>query len=174
MLSVAPGKQAPRMTDIDLPRLAELDLDDILPDADFPTADFENFNPDVTAAGAPFIAAAVGGYVVEGEDALDRLERQVRARAEKAEDGRFNKTDALYQTVAPPPGVWDYRCRNCRFFQEGEGDDGGGHCEVVGHEEDPFGGRSISPEAWCLLWLPTDGTEWFDYIRRRAEGAGEG
>lgn len=161
------------MVDTPLDRLADFDPMEVLPDRNFLVEDLKNFNPDITVAALPFVVSTFGAYGIDGEEGVQVLEDKVRERAQHATDGRFNKTDALYQPMAPPPGVWDYRCQNCRFFIPGAGDDGGGHCGIVGHEEDPFGGRSISPEAWCALWLPEDGEEWFTYLKNAAEGTAD-
>lgn len=157
----------------ELPNVATPDIQRLLPDADFPQADLENFNPGVSLASPSVIAGTVAAYGVEGEEGVQSVADRVLERATRAENGRFNKTDVFYQPIAPPPGVWDYRCRNCRFYQGQPGEESEGLCEIVGHGEDPFGGRSISPEAWCALWLPEDGDEWFSWVKRRMEGTGE-
>lgn len=154
----------------DLPRVSDPDIMAALPSSDFPREDLENFNPTASLAGPPFVVGTVLAYGASGDDGLERLEQELRSNASNAEDGRYNKTDVWYQPIAPPPGVWDYRCRNCRFYIPGDDDSEYGGCQLVGHEEDPFGGRAISPEAWCAVWMPKDGTEWFDYISRRLEG----
>jgi len=160
------------MSEDDSGRLASIDWEKALPDFGFVKKDFENFNPDITISGPPFVLATVGAYSISGTKCIDRLEQRVRERSAHAKSGRFNKTDTLYSPIAPPNGAWDYRCRSCRFYQEEATENGGGRCAIVGHEEDPFGGTSISPEAWCALWLPEDGRQFLDYVKRRAEGSG--
>lgn len=150
--------------------LADLDVADALPSPNFPREDLQNFNPDVSIGGPLFVSATVAAYGISREEGLERLEELVRERAAEANGGKFNKPDALYSPAAPPPGAWDYRCTNCRFFQAGAGEGGGGLCELVGHEADPFGGESINPEAWCSLWMPLEDTPYLTYLKNRFEG----
>jgi len=153
--------------------LADIDLEAAFPDADFVQQDFENFNPQATVLGPPFVLASIVGYAIQRDDALDTLQRLVEEDAAQAENGKYNKTDALYSPIAPPPGAWDYRCEQCRFYKEGEGENGAGKCSIVGHEEDPWGGENIYPGAWCAYWLPYEGTEWFTWVTNIAEGTNQ-
>lgn len=153
--------------------VADLDIEEVLGEPDYPIQDLQNFNPDVTALGVPFIISTVVAYGIAQEQGLERVEEALRKRMAKAKDGRVNKTDALYSPIAPPPGAWDYRCRNCRFYVETDDEERGGKCEIVGHQGDPLGGRYISPEAWCALWMPLEGTEFLTYIKNRLEGRTE-
>ena len=57
-------------------------------------------------------------------------------------NGKFPKAKVLYIPVSPPPALWDYKCKKCRFWLPPNG------CSVVEGE--------ISPGGWCVIWLPPD------------------
>lgn len=147
---------------------ADLDLEDIIGDYDYPIKDVENFNPDATLFSLPFAVTTFAAYGIGGDESLDDLESALRTRAAKAKGGKFNKTDVLYSPIAPPPGAWDYRCRKCRFFEPGQSHSFG-LCEIVGHDEDPFGGERINSDAWCAMWMPQSGTPYLSYIKNKLE-----
>jgi len=122
-------------------------------------------------AGSPLnIAGLVGGYAIEGTNAQQSLASYIRAQAGEKEGGKISKKDVAYVPFPPfPPGLWDYRCRTCRFYRgEGEGTQDGARCSVVGQEGDPFGGAKIHAQGWCTLWLPPDDREALEGLREAA------
>lgn len=110
--------------------------------------------------------ALVSGYLLDGQRTYRDLDAYVRSQAGRGDGRKFSKTQVAYLPRTPlPPGFWDYRCQNCRFYQPGDEDsDGAGRCGVVGKEDDPFGGERIHPNGWCSAWLPLDNVEAFDYL----------
>ena len=121
------------------------------------------------------VPEVVGVSITRGEDGIAELERGVRELAAEKDGEKLHKHESLYAPQTPIPfGVWEYKCATCRFYVgPDESDDGSPKCQVVGREGDLFGGESVHPEAWCGLWLPNEGQEWFDYVRDRLEGEGE-
>lgn len=67
---------------------------------------------------------------------VDEIEQTVRER------GKFSKASVAYIPFSPPPVLWDYKCRKCRFWINPDA------CQAV--EGD------ISPKGWCVIWLPPD------------------
>jgi hypothetical protein len=116
--------------------------------------------------------AAVFGYALGGEATLSDLEATLRSRARATERGKVSKYDAYYAPQTPIPfGVWEYKCGTCRFYRgTGGRQSTGGVCEVVGHQEDWFGGESVHESGWCAMWLPKEGRRWFEYVTDRLEG----
>lgn len=116
--------------------------------------------------------ALAAGYAVEGGRASENFAEYIEAQADKHPDGKISKQDVFYAPQAPLPfGVWEYKCRTCRFYQpDSETDGEGPKCEVVGQRNDPFGRDRIHPEAWCTLWLPGSDEPWFNFARNRLEG----
>jgi len=120
-------------------------------------------NPVTSVATVP---ASIAGYAIDGDEGIEDLARGVKTRAMEEP---YSKFDAAYVPQTPyPPGLWDYKCATCRFYQPNG--DGQSKCSVVGEEDDPFGGAAVHPEAWCGLWLPMDGQGWFDWVTDRLEG----
>jgi hypothetical protein len=117
------------------------------------------------------LPATVFGYALGGEETLDGIEDILRARARNAERGKISKYDAFYAPQTPlPVGVWEYRCETCRFYNERESPGSGGpECDIVGHEEDWFGGTNVHPSGWCALWMPLEDQSWFEYVTERLE-----
>lgn len=68
---------------------------------------------------------------------VDEIEKRVD------EQGKFSKSAVAYFPLSPPPLVWDYKCKKCRFWEEPDG------CSVVEGK--------ISPRGWCAIWLPPEG-----------------
>lgn len=110
--------------------------------------------------------ALVAGYILDGGRTYRDLDAYIRSQAGRGDGRKFSKTQVTYSPVSPlPPGFWDYRCKNCRFYQPNAGEgEGAGRCAVVGKDADPFGGKKIHANGWCSAWLPEDGVEAFDYL----------
>lgn len=101
----------------------------------------------------------------EGEPGLSRIEQTIRDLADER-GGKFSKLNSYYVPFEIPPVFWEYRCETCRFYSAVT--DEVGECEVVGIEGDPLGGETISSQAYCAWWMPREGDEPFDWLRRRA------
>lgn len=117
---------------------------------------------------------SVISYAIEGEDGLSRLESIIRSRADQLNAGKISKFDTYYlpQSVFSP-GLWEYKCGTCRFYNERRAKGNvGGTCDVVGQDGDPFGGERIHPDAWCASWLPEEGRSWLEWGTDRLEGGG--
>jgi hypothetical protein len=124
-----------------------------------PTTEFR------AAATAP---ASVAGYLLDGEEGIDGLERGIRTQMPA---GKYPKRKSGYVPQSPfIPAAWEYKCATCRFYQNPDG--GESKCEVVGQEGDAFGGEKVHPEAWCGFWLPIEGQGFFEWARDRLEGDG--
>jgi hypothetical protein len=86
---------------------------------------------------------------------VHQIENQVNAT------GKFNKFEVLYTDLNPPPVMWDYKCKKCRFYgpqqmlKEGK-------CKVVKGD--------ISPEGWCGVWLPPANYKKFTYPKEAVKG----
>lgn len=121
--------------------------------------------------GPATVPASVAGYAVFGDKGTAKVEQEVRDWKRDLDGAKISKYDAYYLPETPIPyGVWEYRCRTCRFYTPPEEtEDGQARCEVVGQEGDMFGGERIHPSGWCSLWLPEDGEAWFDYVTERLE-----
>ena len=151
---------------IEYPNGAEVtgDLSNLLFGPDEPALDALAFSPGV-------IPASVIGYAVDGERGLSNIESAISDRADGLDAGKLSKYDVLYAPQAPIPfGVWEYKCKTCRFYERNGAK--GGHapgCQVVGQEGDPFGGEAVHPEAWCTLWLPEEERGFFTYLTERLE-----
>jgi len=78
--------------------------------------------------------ATVASYAVEGDQGVSRLEEIIRNRANRLETGKFSKYDSYYLPQSPLPfGVWEYKCRTCRFYNAREKVNArGATCNVVG------------------------------------------
>ena len=81
---------------------------------------------------------------------VDEIEETVRER------GKFPKSAVAYIPLSPPPVLWDYKCRKCRFWQEPAS------CIVVEGE--------ILPRGWCTIWLPPDDKPAFSWIGELLRG----
>lgn len=72
------------------------------------------------------------------------------------EHGKYSKQAVAYLPLSPPPVLWDYKCRKCRFWQEPNS------CTVVEGE--------ISPRGWCAVWLPPDDYKALSWPRELLSG----
>lgn len=169
-------------TDIRLPQVPDAegpaafvstpDPDEVVPDLGTLLAGPEEVNTGSFLFSPGVIPATVLGYTAGGEGTLSSIEDVLRERANRTDKGKISKFDAFYAPQTPLPfGVWEYKCETCRFYQQPRGGrNGSPACEVVGHEEDWFGGESVHPEGWCALWMPEAGRGFFEYATDRLEG----
>lgn len=81
---------------------------------------------------------------------VDEINTQVVAQ------GKFSKKQVAYIPFSPPPALWDYKCRKCRFWKGSE------VCSVVS--------GNISPRGWCVIWLPPDYSPAFSWVGELARG----
>lgn len=81
---------------------------------------------------------------------VDQIQQHV------AERGKFPKSAVAYLPLSPPPALWDYKCRKCRFWQ------GSDVCQVVEGK--------ISPRGWCAIWLPPDDYKAFSWPKELLSG----
>jgi len=81
---------------------------------------------------------------------VDEIEAYVQ------EHGKFQKSQVMYVPFSPPPFFWDYKCRKCLFWVDPD------VCKVVE--------GTISPKAWCALWLPPEGKAAFSWPNELLKG----
>lgn len=62
-----------------------------------------------------------------------------------ARNGKWRQFDVWYVPVSPPPGLYEYACRGCRFYQPENG------CVLV----EGF----IAKGGWCVTWVPPAGAK---------------
>lgn len=136
----------------------------------------DEISPESLLFGPGTVPASVASYAVAGDRGVGGVAQEVRDWATGLPSGKISKYDAYYFPETPLPyGVWEYRCRTCRFYVEADdSDDGEPKCEVVGQAGDLFGGEDIHPSAWCALWLPVDGRGWFEFVTERLESSSGG
>jgi hypothetical protein len=166
--------QLPRIpgTDFDPGSISLPDKDRVIPDTSY----LKELPTDIdysTLVKSPIILPEViARYQANGESGILAIEQRIRSNARKKEGGRFAKGSVHYTPQSPfPPVVWEYKCHTCRFYTPpDESPTGNPQCEVVGRGDNLLGGADIHPDAWCALWLPEDGKEWFEYVTDRLEG----
>lgn len=71
-------------------------------------------------------------------DALQELISEVE---QEATGGKLTKAEVGYLPVHPPPGLYNYKCSNCHWWEQG-------NCKVVQ--------GNISPNGWCFIWVPAN------------------
>lgn len=72
---------------------------------------------------------------------------------------KLPKALALYLPTAPPPAIFIYQCKYCRFFIEPN------DCSIVCRKGYPDY-NIISPIAWCILWVNKPEEKPFDWVIR--------
>lgn len=158
--------------EVNLRGVAGASMDRVIPDPEYLKTLPAQIDPSVFFRSPTVIAEVVGRYVNDGDQSVEDVAERVRDSAAEKPTGTFNKGSVHYAPQSPLPyGVWEYKCRTCRFYTPPEeSPDGNPRCEVVGRRDNPLGGENVHPEAWCALWLPEDGREWFEYVTDRMEG----
>lgn len=167
--------------DITLPKIPDGDG----PPAFVSTPDFDKAIPDIasvlTGPAEPDLeslvfspaipGATVFGYLFGGEDTLGGIEDILRQRANNLNNKKISKYDMYYTPQTPlPAGLWEYKCRTCRFYNKNNGRAGQNPtCEIVGQDDDWFGGRNVHPDGWCAGWLPKEGRGIFAFLTDRLE-----
>lgn len=154
--------------------LASVDWDRVIPDRSYPVRLPSEIDPGRFVKSPAVIPEVVAKYAVYGEKGVEEIAQRLRTQSKEKEGGKFGKGSVHYQPQSPfPPGVWEYKCETCRYYQPpGESAGTGPKCEMVGHEDNLFGGENVHPNGWCALWLPEEDEQWFDYIADRLEGEG--
>lgn len=148
------------------------DMDEVAPQIEQLLVWARDIDPENFARGLGVPHEAVARYALQGNPGIKKIDRTLRQRAREKDGGKFNKATAHYVPQTPlPVGVWEYKCHTCRYYVEPEESPSGRpQCEIVGQEHNLFGGENIHPDAWCALWLPEDGREWFEWATDRLEG----
>ncbi len=67
---------------------------------------------------------------------------------------KLPKSAVIYTEQAPPPVVFQYECRFCRFFMPPN------QCAIVEGE--------IRPTAWCIMYFPLPTELPFLWLARKA------
>ena len=70
--------------------------------------------------------------------------------------GKFSKWQVIYVPFSPPPAFWDYKCWKCRFWRDPDA------CSAVEGK--------ISPQGWCVIWLPPTAYQPFTWPKELLEG----
>lgn len=132
----------------------------------------DEISPESLLFGPSVVPRTVAGYMVAGENGVEDVEEDIREWSADVPGAKISKYDAYYFPQTPlPAGVWEYKCNTCRFYVDpDESSDGEAKCEVVGQAGDMLGGEDIHPQAWCALWLPQKGRDWFEFVTDRLEG----
>lgn len=84
---------------------------------------------------------SIGRAAADATWSVGKIEEWVKQVEEHvAVNGQYHHFGVLYSPWAPPPVLWDYKCRKCRWWQEPR------ECKVVMGD--------INGNGWCVLWVP--------------------
>lgn len=112
-------------------------------------------------------------YAQDGAEGVNEVATRLHERAHQQPGHAFSKRHTRYLPVSPfPPSMWRYECGRCRFWREGGPGEPGG-CDIVGCEDDPFGGERIHPYGWCGLWTPPEGEPAFSWLYEQLSPGGK-